>query len=115
MPAGPRRITIHAPFNFERSRSSVTFYSATGEFFVPGDAADFAIANGYATEGWARGSTTRTSKGGTRRKKATGQRKSVKAKADAGTDTGSDAGMGGTAVAAAHRAVTGQQPAPSAD
>lgn len=115
--APPRRITIHkVPYDFEHSRISVTCYSEPGEYMVPARVADDAVAKGYATEGWESLTTTRTTKGGPKRaKKATRARKSATAKPDAGADTGSDLGMGGTAVAAAHRAVVGQQPAPAAD
>jgi hypothetical protein len=114
MPADnpPRRITItRAPFDFEHSRTSVTHYSATGEFLVPAKVADYAVGRGYATEGWASDSATRTVKSGPRRRKATTPAKKRTANADAGADTGSDAGMGGTSVDEAYRAVAGQQPA----
>ena len=117
MPAGspPRRVTLNkVPFDFYRSRSSVTCYSQAGEYLMPADAANEAVAKGYATEGWAKDSTTRTNKGGPRRKKATSPRKPATPRGDAATDMGSDAGMGGTPVAKAHRAVTGQRPAPAA-
>lgn len=108
----PRRITITAaPFDFEHSRTSVTQYSATGEFLVPARVADYAVAKGYATEGWASDSTTRTGKSGPRRKRATGRRKSAKPAGDAAPVNRSEHGMGRASVAAAHRAVAGQ-PAP---
>lgn len=113
----PRRITLHkAPYNFEHSRSSVTCYSEPGEFLVPARVADDAVAKGYATEGWAGDSMTRTSKGGGRRKKrATSQRKSATAKPDAGAVLGSDDGMGGTGVPAPDRPGLGQPLADSAE
>ncbi len=121
MPADnpPRRITItRVPFDFEHSRTSVTHYSATGEFLVPGRVADFAVSRGYATEGWAGDSVTRTVKGGPRRRKrATSPRKSVKPASDAktGTDAAADDGMGRADISAAHRAVAGQPLADSAE
>jgi hypothetical protein len=119
MPANdpPRRITItKAPFDFEHSRTSVTHYSATGEFLVPARVADFAVARGFATEGWASDSSTRTAKGGPRRRKrATRAGGSAKPAADARSHARSDDAMGRTGVAAAHRAVAGQPVADSAE
>lgn len=119
MPADnpPRRVTItKAPFNFEHSRISVTHYSANGEFLVPGKVADFIVAKGYGHEGWASDSTTRTTKGGPRRRKgATSRRKSVKPSVDAGTDTSTDVRVGRADISAAHRAVAGQPVADSAE
>jgi len=118
MPADspPRRITIHkVPYDFYHSRTAVTCYSEPGEFLVPAKVADDAVAKGYATEGWARDSKTRTSKGGPKRKHTTRRAKSAKPKADAATNTRSKPGMGGAAVAAAHRAVTGRPVAPAAE
>jgi hypothetical protein len=118
MPAAdpPRRITItRVPFDFEHSRISVQQFTATGEFLLPARVADYAVARGYATEGWASDSKTRTSKGGPRRRKATTAAKARTAKADAGADIQSDTGMGRADVSAAHRAVTGQRSAPAAD
>lgn len=119
MPADnpPRKITIvKAPFDFEHSRLSVTQYSATGEFLVPGRVADFAVAKGYATEGWASDSTTRTAKSGPRRRKvATSKGKSAKPASHAAAVERSDAGMDGTGVAAAHRAVVGRSARTSAE
>ena len=116
----PRRITIHkVPYNFERTRASVTCYSGTGEFLVPAEVADDATAKGYATEGWASDSRTRTSKGGPRRRRApssgTSAAKSATTATNAATDTGSDAGMGGAHLATDDRAGAGQPVAPAAD
>jgi hypothetical protein len=116
----PRRITIHkVPYNFERSRASVTCYSKVGEYLVPAEVADDATAQGYATEGWASDSRTRTTKGGPRRRRApssgTSAAKSATTAANAATDNRSDAGMGGTHLAADDRASAGQPVAPAAD
>jgi hypothetical protein len=110
MPANdsPRRITLHkAPFDFYHSRSSVTCYSQTGEFLVPARVADAAVSQGYATEGWARDSRTRTSKSGPARKRATSPAKRAMPKADAATtttDNGTDAGLAGEGLSADDRA-----------
>lgn len=118
MPADnpPRWITLHkVPYNFEHSRLSVTCYSETGEYLVPGRVADDAVAKGYATEGRLPERNTRTRKSGPPRRKATSAAKSATAKRDAGTNLGHDAGMGGTDLAAAHRAVVGKPVADSAE
>lgn len=70
MPANakPRWITFHkVPYNHPHSRSAVVCYSETGEFLVPARVADRAVAKGYATEGKAPDSTTRSVKGGPKR------------------------------------------------
>jgi hypothetical protein len=107
----PRRITLlKVPYNYEwPGRNAVTCTREPGEYLWKAEMADDAVAKGYAIEGWAADSTTRSSKGRSQRR-----RSSVTPKPDAATDMGSDAGMGGTAVAAAHRAVVGQQPASDA-
>lgn len=97
--AKPRWITLlKAPYNFYHSRGAVSCIRETGEHMVPAALADDAVNRGYATEGRAKDSTTRSRKGKSPRK-----RKSATAKADAGTNLGSDAGMGGTGVSTPHR------------
>lgn len=107
----PRWITIHkVPYDFEHSRTSVTCYSQPGEFLVPARVADDAVAKGYASEGRLPELNTRSRKSGpARRRSATRAKKSATTAIDgAGTNLGTGAGMGGTGVAAAHRAVAGQ-------
>jgi hypothetical protein len=76
----PRWITItKAPFDYRwPTVTAMTHFSMNGEFFVKDEVADFAISKGYATEGKASGSTTKSVKG-----KATKPRKSAKPKSDA--------------------------------
>lgn len=96
MPAenSPRRITIiNVPYNYHfKDRSAVICYRETGEYMVKGEIADHATSSGYAIEGWASDSKTRTTKGKTSR------RKSVKPAVDAGANNRTDAGMVGTGV-----------------
>lgn len=60
-----RRITVHTvPFDYRwPDRSALTAFTEPGEYFVKDEVADFATAKGYATEGRAKGSTTRSVKG----------------------------------------------------
>lgn len=110
MPADspPRRITIiKVPYNYEwPGRSAVSCIRETGEVLVKAEMADHAVANGYAIEGW---SSLPATKGKTRR------RTSARKKADAGTLTGPNTGMGRAGVAADDSAGARQPVATAAD
>lgn len=98
--AKPRWITLHkAPYDFYHSRGAVSCIRETGEHLVPAAMADDAVNRGYATEGKAKGSTTRSTKGKSPRK-----RKGAKAKADAAANPGSNASLAGTNLATDDRA-----------
>lgn len=112
-----RWITIRQPFNFFWPSRAVTHYKEAGEFLVKNAVADFAVEKGFAIEGKLDGSA-KSRKGKRPRKakaKATRAAKSAKAGGDAAPDTGTDAGMGGTAVASADSAGAGQPVAPAAE
>lgn len=93
MPADnpPKRICItRVPYNYSwPGRSAVTVFRETGEYLVKAEVADHAVANGYAIPVPPRSQP--------RRKKAI-------AKADAGADSRSDAGVAGEGLAADDRA-----------
>jgi hypothetical protein len=93
-----RWINIVAPFNYEHSRTSVTFYSATGEFLVPENVADFAVANGFAIDGKTPGSRARSIKSGPKRVQR--RRKPANPKANAAADNRSDHKLAGASVPA---------------
>lgn len=58
-----RWINIASPFNYHwPDRSAVTHYAETGDHFVKDEVADFAVEEGYASEGKADASS-RSSKG----------------------------------------------------
>lgn len=66
-----RWITVRSAFDYRwPGRNAVTEFNTPGEFMVKDEVADFAIAKGFATEGKAEGSTTRSVKGKTRRRRA---------------------------------------------
>ena len=69
-----RWITIKesaVPFDYKwPTATAITAFTAGGEHFVKDEVADFAIGKGYATEGKAKGSTTKSTKGKTTRRKA---------------------------------------------
>lgn len=58
-----RWITVRTPFDYTWPSRAITHYSEPGDQLVKDDVADFAVANGYATEGKADGSA-RSRKGG---------------------------------------------------
>lgn len=66
-----RWITVTKPFNFSFSRSAALHFAEHPQFpfpreeYVKDEVADFAVARGYATEGKARGSATKSRKGKT--------------------------------------------------
>ncbi len=97
----PRWITItKVPFDYRwPDRSAITAFTLPGEHHVKDEVADFAVARGYATEGRAEDSTTRSSKGGrkavgTRKRKSTAAKKTATAAIDGATpNLRPDAGM----------------------
>lgn len=65
-----RWITVRKPFNyFWPGRSAVTHFREPGDQMVKDEVADFAVANGYATEGKVDGSS-RSDKGTNARRRA---------------------------------------------
>lgn len=71
-------IPAAVPFDYRwPDRTALTAFTAPGEYLVKDEVADYAVGRGFATEGKAKGSTTRSTKGGTRR------RRSSKPRADA--------------------------------
>ena len=104
MPAGakPRWINVTKPFDYHwPDRSALTAFTDRdlGDHFVKDELADFAVANGYATEGKA-DAKSRSSKGGPRRVRS--RRKEPPAAKAA--DTGAAAAMGDADAADADRA-----------
>lgn len=85
-----RWIAVTRPFNYHwPDRSAVTHFAEPGDHFVKDEVADFAVEEGYATEGKA-DESSRSSKG----KRARG----ASAKKDTGTanaDHGSDGDLAG--------------------
>lgn len=67
-----RWITIKdkaVPFDYRwPDRTAITAFTIAGEHFVKDEVADFAISQGFATEGKAEDSTTRSTKGKTTRR-----------------------------------------------
>lgn len=96
----PRWITVtKAPFDYRwPDRSAITAFTANGEFLVKDEVADFAVKRGYATEGKANGSKTRSTKGKTRRRARAKVRPDVPA-----ADNGQDARVDGARLADADR------------
>jgi hypothetical protein len=99
----PRWITItKVPYDYRwPDRSAMTSFSMPGEYFVKAELADHAVTKGYATEGKATDSPTRSRKGKTSGKKATKATKTAKPAADAEppADTGSIASVGDAGAA----------------
>jgi hypothetical protein len=85
--AKPRWITVRKPFDYHwPGRAAVTAYREAdlGEHMVKAEVADFAVENGYATEGKLDGSEARSRKG-TGAKRTSSRRRKPAAKA---ADTG---------------------------
>lgn len=94
-----------APFDYRwPDRSAITAFKENGDHFVKDEVADFAVANGYASEG--KGNPkSRSSKGGKKRVRARNPRsRKAKEKAPAkAADMGAAAGLGNGDVPAADR------------
>lgn len=102
--AKPRWITVRKPFDYRWASGAITFFSQPGEQYVKGEVADFAVANGHATEGKADGSEARSKKGGKRKSR----RPSRKETAPATTaDVGSADGLGDQDIPADDRPADG--------
>jgi hypothetical protein len=77
-------ITIRKPFDYRWPSGAITFFAEPGEQMVKNEVADFAVDNGYATEGKADGSEARSTKGGRKRRSSRKREAPAAATADTG-------------------------------